>query len=96
MDRHCVKNAQPQQSQKPRLREWWVLVALFLAMAMATGPGVILVNRPVTILGLPAIYFWGILWYFIIGGLAVFADRRLWRHQLEETETKEEEESDAS
>ncbi len=72
------------------------MVALFLAMAMATGPGVMLVNRPVTILGLPAIYFWGILWYFIIGGMAVLADRWLWRHQLEEPETRKEEESDAS
>lgn len=45
---------------------------------MATGPGVLLVNRPETFLGLPLIYVWGILWYLFICGIALVTDHFIW------------------
>lgn len=62
-----------------------VLIALFLlAMVMATGPGVLLVNTPTTILGIPAVYAWGILWYFVIVGVALTAFFTLWKKSAAE------------
>lgn len=61
------------------------LIALFvLAMTMATGPGVLLVNRPTTILGIPVVYAWGILWYFVIVGVALTAYFTLWKQSADE------------
>ena len=50
-------------------------------MAMATGPGVLLVNRPDTVFGLPLVYAWGILWFVVIMIIMVLTDRHIWRHQ---------------
>ncbi|MEM0970385.1 MAG: hypothetical protein AAF191_15065 [Verrucomicrobiota bacterium] len=60
-------------------REWMSLAAIGLVMIIATGPGVLLVNRPETFLGLPLIYGWGILWYFVMSGIALLSDRFLWQ-----------------
>lgn len=57
-----------------------VLIVLFaLAMTMATGPGVLLVNRPATVFGIPAVYAWGVGWYFVLVAIALVASRRYWR-----------------
>jgi len=56
-----------------------VLFALFLvAMIMGTGPGTLLVNRAVTVRGIPLLYLWGILWYFVLVGIALVAYFRIW------------------
>ena len=56
------------------------LTALFLlVMVLATGPGVLLVNRPQQWGGIPIIYLWGILWYFVIVVMAFIAYIKLWK-----------------
>lgn len=66
-----------------RRRERRFLYALLVAMLMATGPGVLLVNRPETLLGFPIIYLWGVGWFFVIGIIAWLTDRHVWRHDAE-------------
>ncbi len=50
-----------------------------LAMIMGVGPGVLLVNRPDTLLGLPIVYTWGLFWYAVHIVIVVMAYRFLWR-----------------
>ena len=50
-----------------------------LAMIMGVGPGVLLVNQPDTLLGLPRIYTWGLLWYAVHVVIVAMAYRFLWR-----------------
>ena len=64
-----------------------VLFALFfLAMIMGTGPGTLLVNRAVTIKGIPLLYLWGIVWYLVLVGIALVAYFRLWKDETENDE----------
>jgi hypothetical protein len=56
-----------------------VLLALFfIAMIAATGPGVLLVNRPEMIVGIPLVYAWAIGWYFVLVAIALVAYCKLW------------------
>ncbi len=56
-----------------------VLAALFaFALIMGPGPGVMLVNTPKPILGLPAIYLWGLLWYVVEVVIVVLAYKLVW------------------
>jgi len=67
-----------------------ILAAAFIfSMLMATGPGVLLVNRPDTIVGIPLVYAWGILWFFVIAALSVVTDRYIWRRQTSAEEENE-------
>ena len=62
-----------------RARLGWILTAAFaFAMFMAVGPGVLLVNRPDTFIGLPLLYAWGIFWYLVIVVIALAAYRFVW------------------
>lgn len=55
------------------------LTGLFLlVMTLATGPGVLLVNRPEQWWGVPVVYLWGIVWYFVILAIALIAYFKLW------------------
>ena len=68
-----------------------LLILLFtVAMVMGTGPGVLLVNRPTSVFGIPLLYAWGILWYFILVGIAVLASKYLWKPDDEAEETNPE------
>jgi len=62
-------------------------------MILGVGPGVLLVNRPETILGIPLLYAWGLLWYFVQVGIAVVAYVYLWRTSPVEATPSETEES---
>ena len=63
-----------------------VLAAVFLvAMVMGSGPGLYLVNPDpadpqarFTVLGLPTIYAWGLLWYGVQLTAVLTAYFRLW------------------
>ena len=62
-----------------------ILCIIFgVAVIMATGPGILLVNRPEQVLGIPLVYAWGILWYFVIVAVAGVAYVRLWHDDEEE------------
>lgn len=88
-DRGFYRNVKDSDSPKTstlRRRELIIVGALIFSMVVATGPGVLLVNRPETVFGFPIIYVWGIAWYFIIGGLAIAADRLVWRKDSREND----------
>lgn len=79
-----MKDSENPKSSVLRRREFILVGALILSMIIATGPGVLLVNRPETVFGFPIIYVWGVAWYLIIAGLAVTADRLVWRKDSRE------------
>ena len=71
-----------------RKRLGWVLASLFaLAMIMATGPGVLLVNRPVMLFGMPLIYLWAVLWYLVIAVVVLAAYCFVWRADPRDRDT---------
>lgn len=78
----------PATRQTQRRLELFFLGALILSMVIATGPGVLLVNRPETMFGFPIIYVWGVAWYAVIGTLAVTADRLVWKKECEIEESE--------
>ncbi len=84
-----MNTSQSPSSTTTRRRELQLLLVLLAILFLAVGPGVLLVNRPEPILGLPAIYFWGILWYLGLGGLAILMNRLVWRHQLKGPEPED-------
>ena len=53
-------------------------VAFVLAMLLGVGPGVALVNRPESVLGLPILYVWGLLWFAVHVAIATTAYIYLW------------------
>ena len=63
-----------------------LLVVLFLlAVFLGAGPGIHLVNPDAsdpaasfTTFGLPTIYVWGLLWYFVELGVILVAYFRFW------------------
>lgn len=63
-----------------------VLIGLFLlAVFMGAGPGLRLINpdpddpsATFTVLGLPTVYAWGLLWYVVQLAVIVVAYRRYW------------------
>ncbi|MFI4875726.1 MAG: hypothetical protein ACIALR_10330 [Blastopirellula sp. JB062] len=63
-----------------RLATAVVAIALF----MGVGPGVLLANRPVMVLGLPLLYAWGIVWYFVLSAVAIVCYVWVWRDDPED------------
>ena len=56
------------------------LAAVFcLSVIMGTGPGVLLVNRPESIGGIPLVYAWGIFWYCVQVAVVIVASLTVWR-----------------
>jgi hypothetical protein len=65
----------------PRKPLAWILAAVFvLSMVMGTGPGVLLINRPDAVFGVPLVYAWGIFWYLVQAAVALIAYLALWRN----------------
>lgn len=56
-----------------------LFVLVLLAMVMGTGPGTLLVNRAMTIKGIPLLYLWGIGWYLVLVTIAFVAYFRIWK-----------------
>ena len=55
-----------------------LIMAFVVAMLMGVGPGVMLVNKPKSILGLPWLYAWGLIWYFVHMVIVTTAYFLLW------------------
>ena len=77
----------PVHDRTPRTTLGWFLLILFaLAMLMGPGPGILLI-RPVpgdpeeawTLLGLPTVYAWGIIWFAVQASVIVLAYLLVWR-----------------
>ena len=54
-------------------------IVFVIAMIMGVGPGVQLVNRPESVMGLPLLYVWGLLWYVVHIAIVTTAYLYLWR-----------------
>jgi len=54
-------------------------IVFVIAMIMGVGPGVQLVNRPESVMGLPLLYVWGLLWYAVHIVIVTTAYLYLWR-----------------
>lgn len=69
-------------------RRWSValIIAFLFVMVMGPGPGVLLVNpgegdaTPGTILGMPAVYAWALIWFAAQVIIVVLAYLKVWRH----------------
>ena len=67
---------------KSRLK--WVLGGVFLfALIMGPGPGIYIVNgyaaKGGTILGMPALYFWAVLWFLVEAAVVLTAYLTIWK-----------------
>ncbi|MFC1614124.1 hypothetical protein ACFL5K_02385 [Gemmatimonadota bacterium] len=72
----------PDQTRNKKL--FRILLLLFAASyLMSNGPGVLLVNKPVLLAGIPLLYLWGLGWAVVQIGLILFAYFKIWRHELE-------------
>lgn len=94
--RTCVIQAMDSE-QKKRLSIWLSIIMVF-AMLMGPGPGLRLVNPDISdpaatyvIFGIPVIYAWGILWFFVQMTLVIVAYRTIW---VEEDDALEDSMSD--
>ncbi|TWU03654.1 hypothetical protein [Neorhodopirellula pilleata] len=77
----------PTSKSTPPTNRWLkhsLTLAFVLSLVMGTGPGVLLVNRPDTIQGIPLVYAWGILWYFVQVGVVLIAYFCLWSRSSDE------------
>ena len=68
---------------------WTLFFIVVVSMLMGTGPGVLLVNQPTTIGGLPLVYVWGICWYLVLVAVALVAYFILWKNDAAEAESLE-------
>ncbi|MBM83939.1 MAG: hypothetical protein CMJ78_25565 [Planctomycetaceae bacterium] len=57
----------------------WLSIIFVAALILGPGPGILLVNSPKPILGLPAVYAWGLLWYVVEVGVVIAFYRCVWR-----------------
>ncbi|MEA2062327.1 MAG: hypothetical protein U9P14_01395 [Gemmatimonadota bacterium] len=73
---------EPYKTRNKRLFK--ILLLLFAASyLMSNGPGVLLVNKPVLVAGIPILYLWALVWGIVQIGLILYAYFKLWRHEIE-------------
>jgi predicted membrane protein len=61
------------------------LIYLFIfAYLMSNGPGVLLVNKPVLIAGIPILYLWALGWAIVQIALIIYAYYKLWRDETDD------------
>lgn len=85
-------------TEPQRKRLAWILAAAFaVAMLMGPGPGMLLVNRPGSFLGIPQLYAWGLIWYAVEVLIVVLAYTLIWspRTRREEQAARAKSEGDA-
>ncbi len=55
-----------------------LFICVLISMLMAVGPGLIWVNRPAFLFGIPLVYAWAVFWYFILCLIATVAYFTVW------------------
>ena len=71
-----------EQEKKALFRKLLWLFAI--SFVLSNGHGVLLVNKPTLIAGIPLLYLWALGWGIVQIGIILYAYLRLWRHELEE------------
>ena len=60
-------------------------LAFFFALFMGAGPGLYLINgyakQGGTLLGMPALYAWAVIWCGIEAAIVLIAYLKVWRHE---------------
>ena len=74
----------PSDKQQKHRTMAFTLVAIFLiALIMGPGPGALMINSPGSEpkfwFGMPALYVWAVLWFFVEAAVIIVAARFLWR-----------------
>ncbi|MFL2479862.1 MAG: DUF3311 domain-containing protein [Verrucomicrobiales bacterium] len=74
----------PSDKQQKHRTMAFTLVAIFLiALIMGPGPGSLMINSPGSEpkfwFGMPALYVWAVLWFFVEAAVIIVAARFLWR-----------------
>ena len=77
-------------TEPQRKRVSWILTIVFVfALIMGPGPGMLLINSPLSFLGLPQLYVWGLLWYVVEVVVVVLAYLLVWSPRTSERERAE-------
>ena len=72
------------RNQAKNKRLFRILLLIFAASyLMSNGPGVLLVNKPVMVAGIPLLYLWALGWATVQIGLILYAYFKIWRHEIE-------------
>ena len=71
-----------EQQKKSLFRK--LLLAFAVSFLMSNGPGVLLVNKPSLVAGMPLLYLWALGWGIVQIGIILYAYFKLWRHEVEE------------
>lgn len=71
-----------EQQKKSLFRK--LLLAFAISFLMSNGPGVLLVNKPSLVAGMPLLYLWALGWGIVQIGIILYAYFKLWRHEVEE------------
>lgn len=71
-----------EQQKKSLFRK--LLLAFAISFLMSNGPGVLLVNKPSLVAGIPLLYLWALGWGIVQIGIILYAYFKLWRHEVEE------------
>ena len=72
------------QNQAKNKRLFRILLLIFAtSYLMSNGPGVLLVNKPVLVAGIPLLYLWALGWAVVQIGLILYAYFKIWRHEIE-------------
>ncbi|OGG06280.1 MAG: hypothetical protein A3F83_17070 [Candidatus Glassbacteria bacterium RIFCSPLOWO2_12_FULL_58_11] len=61
-----------------------LLLAFAVSFLLSNGPGLLLVNKPLLIAGMPLLYLWAAGWAAIQIGIILYAYFKLWRDEVEE------------
>jgi len=70
------------KQQKHRTIAFALVVIFLLALIMGPGPGSLMINPPGSEakfwFGMPALYVWAVLWFFVEAAVIIVAARFLW------------------
>ena len=70
------------KQQKHRTMAFALVVIFLFALVMGPGPGSLMINPPGSEakfwFGMPALYVWAVLWFFVEATVIIVAARFLW------------------
>ncbi|MEC7357716.1 MAG: hypothetical protein VYC09_04670 [Verrucomicrobiota bacterium] len=83
-----LSESMPSNKQQKHKTMAFTLVAIFLiALIMGPGPGSLMINSPGSEpkfwFGMPALYVWVVLWFFVEAAVILIAARFLWGKRQE-------------